>query len=52
MNKEERTIEEKLNDISYLESLGLSPNTIESIEDAIDHPEHLIRVSNWRELLK
>ena len=52
MNKEERTIEEKLEGISFLESLGLTGETISSIEDAIDHPEHLIHVHNWRDLLK
>lgn len=51
MNRE-RTLEEKLEGISFLESLKLTEDTIEAIEDCIDHPEHLISVEDWRELLK
>ena len=47
----ERTIEEKLQGISYLESLGLDNETIEAIEESIDHPETMIKVDDWRELL-
>ena len=47
----ERTLEEKLEGISFLESLGLTEDTIEAIEDGIDHPENLISVDDWRDLL-
>ena len=38
--KQTRTLMEKLEGISFLESLGLTPDTIESIEDGIDNPEN------------
>lgn len=50
MNKEERTIEEKLEGISFLESLGLSSETINAIEEGIDHPERKITLTDWKQL--
>ena len=46
----ERTIEEKLQGISYLESLGLDEETIDAIEDAIDHPENCETITSWEQL--
>lgn len=50
--KVERTLQEKLEGISFLESLNFNEDTIEAIEDSIDNPEHLISIEDWRELLK
>ena len=50
--KVERTLQEKLEGISFLESLNFNEDTIEAIEDSIDNPEHLISIGDWRELLK
>lgn len=50
MNKEERTIEEKLDGISFLESLGLSSETINAIEEGIGHPERKITLTDWKQL--
>jgi len=47
----ERTIEEKLQGISYLESLGLDNETIEAIEDSIDHPETMIKAESLKEFI-
>lgn len=49
--KQTRTLMEKLEGISFLESLGLTPDTIESIEDGIDNPENTQYIEDWRELL-
>ena len=49
--KKKRTLAEKLRGISYLESLGLTPETIEVIEDAIDNPETVEYFEDWKELL-
>lgn len=46
-----RTPEEKAEGIKFLKSLGLDNETIEAIEDSIDHPETMIKVDDWRELL-
>lgn len=48
--KQTRTLMEKLNGISYLKSLGLTPDTIEAIEDAIDNPEEGHVLKDWSEL--
>lgn len=50
MNKEERTIEEKLEGISFLESLGLSSETINAIEEGIYHSERKITLADWKQL--
>lgn len=47
----ERTIEEKLQGISFLESLGLDEETINVIEDAIDHPETMIKAESLKEFI-
>ena len=46
-----RTPEEKAEGIKFLKSLGLDDETIEAIEDSIDHHETMIKVDDWRELL-
>lgn len=48
--KQTRTLMEKLEGISFLESLSLTPDTIEAIEDAIDNPEEAHILKNWSEL--
>lgn len=46
----ERTIEEKLQGISFLESLGLDNETIDVIEDAIDNPDDYEVITSWEQL--
>lgn len=45
-----RTPEEKAEGIKFLKSLGLDDETIEVIEDAIDHPENCETITSWEQL--
>lgn len=47
-----RTPEEKAEGIKFLKSLGLDDETIEAIEESIDHHERMIAVDDWREFIK
>lgn len=48
--KVERTLQEKLEGISFLESLNFNEDTIEAIEDGIEHPEKSIILDDWNKL--
>ena len=47
-----RTPEEKAEGIKFLKSLGLDDETIEAIEESIDHSERMITVENLDELVE
>lgn len=50
--KVERTPQEKLEGIAFLKSLNFNDETIEAIEDSIDHPERSFPLTDGRELLE
>ena len=48
----EKDLQEELDNISYLERLGLTPETINAIEDALNNRESLHRCTNVEDLFK
>ena len=48
----EKDLQEELDNISYLEGLGLTPETINAIEDALNNRESLHRCTNVEDLFK
>lgn len=54
-DKKEFNLQEELDEAAYIEELrerGLTEETIEAIEEVVNHPERCQPFTDWRELLK